>query len=324
MSMMPDKIALASAEALKATPLLDAALSAGTPGEIVVACDPERSWGQRLVIVLASNADTMTVDILLVTTDTEMASDLDLILVPEESGVPFPLMVESELYGPLFVEQLISTLGRLSKEHRAAAASALTTDGESLDEFATGTPLGPADDPRRGFKSEELRDLEKLVGECRRWLMGGAAESQILDPGLLLPPPAGTARETAIDRYLELLDVLAAGGGELRELPRELVSIIGEAALIEEIARWWTDFRCDVHSILSRFRFFEAGVNTSDLDPVDPDDPLVSYLQLIAMTGMRIVDVHSSQARWRRDLDVLVIESKSGTCRARAVLKKVA
>jgi hypothetical protein len=224
----------------------------------------------------------------------------------------------------LFVEQVISTLGRLSEEHGAAAASALATDGESLDEFATGTPLGQEDDPRRGFKSGELRDLEKLVGECRRWLMGGAAESQILDPALLLPPPTGTARATAIDRYLELLDVLAAGGAELRELPRELVSIIGQAALIEDISRWWTDFRCDANSILSRFRFFEAGINTSDLDPVDPDDPLVSYLQLIAMTGVTIVDVHSSQSCWRRDLDVVVFEGKGGVCRARAMLRKAA
>ena len=322
--MLPEQVALVAAKALKATPLPHASEAKGNPGDIVVVCDPARTWGHRLVVVLADDDETMTVDILLAATDTEMASDFDLMVSPDESGLSFPLMVESELYGPVFVEQLLQTLGRLPESHRAAVGSALTTDGESLDGFWTGTSLGDTDDPRRQFKSQELRELDQLVGECRRWLMGEASDSQILDPGLLLPPPSGTARGEAIDRYLDLLDVLVAGGEELKELPRELVSIMGEAAMIEEIGRWWTDFRCDASSVLARFHFYEAGLDPADVDGVDTNDVLLGYLQVIATTGTRVVDVHSSRAAWRRETSILVVESDQGPCRARVLLLEAA
>lgn len=318
--MFPERIAQAAADALESTPPLKPGDAPGKPGEIAVASAAGDSH-QRIVAVMARDDDMKTADIVLTASEIEMATDLDLVLSSEESGLPFPLMFESELYGPVFLEQLKTTLSRLADEVRLAARRALASDGESLESFRTGTPLGGEDDSRRRFKSQELVQLDEIVAECRAWLTGEGARLTILDPGLLIPPATGSPRQVAEDQYLELLDALELMGGRDLEFPSELVALMGVGGFLEEIARWRIDFGLDTARILTRFRFTRQSVDLID-DQVE--DVLVSFLRHMARSGTPTVDIRSSRRCWRRGEHILVVGSEQGICRARALLKEAA
>lgn len=148
-------------------------LAKGARGELALAngrCQEHPT--ARLVLVLGPGSAPGVVRVLLVTNETEWATDLDLV-VPGRSGpAPFAFAVQAELYGEVEPSQLGGTFGSLDDVRVSAVEEALRTDGESLAGMTTGTALGGFADPRRRFKDEELTDMMRLGGRCCRGWAG--------------------------------------------------------------------------------------------------------------------------------------------------------
>ena len=293
------------------------------PGEIVLLAHWGAESPRRLALISARDDATGSMDVLLIAPEVEMATDLDLILARQVSGLEFESMAQAELYGPVFWEQAESLEGRVPETLRAAMARALETDGESLEGLPRGVPLAGSDDRRRKFKADELFDLDDIVGSCRSWLAGDPSETTLLDPWLLIPPPAGTPREEAEDQFLDLLDALEASRNALAVLSSDLIMLLAERGLLDEMLRWRTEFGLRVVETLERYfdhpdlsddRSFDTGV-----------DVLVAYLRLLAGSGYRTADVWSRGESSLLTSELLVIEGPDGRrCRARRVLLEAA
>jgi hypothetical protein len=279
------------------------------------------------VLVSRVQQATQTATIYLATDVVEAATDFDLIAHPAESGAPFVLAIEAELYGPVFIEQLVEALGRLSEDCVAAFTAALRTDGESLDGYRVGFPLGDDTDPRRQFKRDELQALEALVGECRAWLAGDPGPNRIFDPALLLPPPAGASNEEAEIRFLELLDAAEAAGQGSLAIPGDLLALLDESGILDEMERW-ADFGFDAWRVLSRVAVADPGAETAP--PVTTQIPLrareeevaeaalIPFIQLQATRGARVLAIHTSERCNRYSLDRLIVTTDGGQiCRGR-------
>jgi len=298
-------------------------------GEISVAVSPSVSCSdhalKRIVTVIGKNDEAETVDILLVSNEIENATDLDLIVTPDSTGIPYTVMIQSELYGPVFSDQLIANVGSIDDDLREAVATALTSDGESLDGHETGLPLGGFSDPRRVFKVNELEDLEQLVSSCRQWLAGEAADVRLLDPELLIPPPSGTSMEDATDRFIQLLDVLDEVGSGSVSIGAGLLALLDELKLIDELSRWGSDFGFDTSRILASMRVIEDELEVSSstgvkLGPTGrrTEGAFNSYLRSQAEGGHRTVDVHTVSRCWSGSLNIRVIRADAGNvCRVR-------
>lgn len=326
--MLPPDIEQAARGSAEGFPPLTPTKPGGVAGEIAVAACSSQL--KRLVCVLSREDDTQTLSIQLITNVVEAATDLDLIVRSKDSGLPFDALLQSELYGPIFVEQLEDARGSIPDAMREAASVALATDGESLFRFETGLPLGNLDDPRRGFKESELQDLEALVAECRRWLAGGRSDSRLIDPELLLPPAAGTSQEDAVDQFLELLDVLDRLPESDLQFPSELLVLFDESGLMDELFRWRSDFSMDVSRVMTRFRISEASGTLPDNDSSKPavlgshrktDAVLERYVRSLAGASPSL-DIETTDRCWGSDKRVLVLRTKDDRyCRVRPQLE---
>lgn len=334
--MIPDAVHSAAHRALESVGPVTPSPTSGKPGDVAAAFT---AWGSekshsigRLVAVLRADERTKTVMIHLVTNETEQATDLDLIVRAGEADAPFDVVIQSELYAPLFTDQVRGVVGHLDEDRLRAIESALVTDGESLEGFATGSVLAGPEDPRRAFKEQELTDLRELAGECRRWLAGEPAPLETLDPELLLPPPPGTSSEDAADQFIELLDVLAEREERAVPLPSEIVALLAEADLLEEITRWRSDFGLDAARVLACFTISDAaddlpplGTSTSTSARRRADVVLDRFLESQADVGNLVVDIRTARRCWSDSDEVRVATARSGSsCRARARLVKAA
>lgn len=326
--MIPDDLREAAQRSLQRHGALDAIPFRGQPGELSVA----RVSGKlltghvsRVIAVIASDEATRTLVVQLATNEIENATDLDLIVRSREGGVPFAVAIQAELYGPIFSDQLDRGIGKINDRELHAVASALLTDGESLDGLPVGSPLGATDDPRRRFKERELNDLESLTEACRRWLARERSPHAVIDPRLLVPPPAGSPREVAEDQFLELLDAVAALADGPIEIPSEFLA--GSDDLLDEILRWRRDFGLDASRVLTRVRITELDSATAD-DTLKPDEaepsPLAvtgalhNYLASSARAGRPVVDVQSVRRCWGEHEVVILTRAGARYCRTRA------
>lgn len=138
------------------------------PGSLAVvdSCDGKT---RRMAIVTDVDADVCRVQ--LVTNYLEMATDFDMRVTESDTGFPTTLLIQPELYGSIFPNQIVRIVGAIAPELVAAVKNSLASDGESVPIDRSGLPLGWLDDPRRAFKEEELDDLVNLVKECRQRLI---------------------------------------------------------------------------------------------------------------------------------------------------------
>jgi hypothetical protein len=333
--MIPDRIREGATAAHEAMPPSPYGRSQGVPGEISIAAKAALPASdtevRRLVAVLETSDETRTATILLVTNEIENATDLDLIVDPGDAGLPYATMIQSELYGPLFIEQLQGRLGWITDDVRHAVAGALASDGESLDGYKTGLPLGDFADPRRAFKVRELDELEQLVAECRRWLGGEPADVRLLDPELLLPPPPGTPIDDAADQFLELLDVLNEMGERSVSIPAGLLDSLSDVGFVDEVCRWRTDFGFDTSRVLSVIRVIDEEMHTatrsdgSHVSDRRTASAINRYLEGQAERGCLVIEIHTVARCWSDQPEVLVVEANSGyACRARGRLLEAA
>jgi hypothetical protein len=278
----------------------------------------------RLAVVVEVNDEDQTIRVLLAASAKEFATDLDLVVPPKVSELPYDVLVQGELYGTIFEEQVVATIATLDPALAAAADAALASDGESLEAYETGSPLGSIDDPRRAFKEHELDELEALVRECRRAADGLAAEEQFLDVGLLVPPPVGTDPDIARERFIEVLEIVKQLAGKVELQPEWL----DDEVLLTELHRWQADFGLPVTRILDRYNL--AAVDPDDFAVDEPlasaatdpreraDDVVRRVLRRKGARGSAVVDIYTTRSQWcqRHDKEFITERARHGVVRA--------
>lgn len=94
----------------------------------------------------------------------ELATDFDLIIDKEESGLMWDLVAQGELQGYVRPSQVTAVWAQVSSDMAVAVRQAVLTDGESLEPYRHGVPLLAYDDLRREHKQSELTDLLEIQG----------------------------------------------------------------------------------------------------------------------------------------------------------------
>ena len=168
------------------------------PGEIrlrrgqVLACEArEEDDGDgfsRLVLVLDVDEQEPVVTVCLVTNETDLAIDTDLIVPAATSGLALDILVETHLVGNVWEFQLVAgrALGSLPPEVLDLVAALEAGEPPEEGDLTRGLPISGADDPRRTFRESELADLKRLTAECERHLLDGGLGAPVPDHGPLL------------------------------------------------------------------------------------------------------------------------------------------
>jgi hypothetical protein len=324
--VIPDDVQLAARFKFAEQPHqaeLDEEISVGSVVKVQSYPDRDDRQIARLAVVVAVNDEDQTIRILLAASAKEFATDLDLVVPPTVSGLPYDLLVQGELYGTIFEEQVVATIATLDPAFAAAADAALASDGESLEAYETGWPLGSIDDPRRAFKEHELDELEALVRECRRTADGLAADEQLLDVSLLMPPPVGTDPDVALERFVEVIGIAENKFAGKIELQPEWLD---DEMLFTELHRWQSDFGLSVTRILDRYNLATVGPDDFAVDEplasaaIDPrewaDNVVRKVLRRKGARGPVVVDIYTTRLQWRHDKEFITERARHGVVRA--------
>lgn len=151
-----DTLTQAIAEYNANNPLPEYPQSRGEVGDIVLVSNADGTK-KRFMLIISNVIERLTA--FMVTNDIDMATDLDVVVKPDDTGAPWTLMVQPELYVSLTMGQLGHVVGRVPIDIVDGLRDALRSDGESVEAYRVGAPLGGPTDPRRRFKREELKDL---------------------------------------------------------------------------------------------------------------------------------------------------------------------
>lgn len=151
----------------------------------------------RLVLVLSVDSQLDFADVLLLHTAAEMACELDLVVPTSVSGVPYEVVVQTDLRGVVWTLQLGPAVGRLGDNVLSVLGrDATSSDSGAPAELHSGLQMAGPADPRWGFKREEGAALRALSRDCTDALLDEGA--WLLDPGLLRPDLLDLADDPAL------------------------------------------------------------------------------------------------------------------------------
>jgi hypothetical protein len=234
--------------------------------------------------------DDRIVTIFLTSNEVECATDFDVVVSAKVSGLDFDLLIEGEVYGPIFSDQIVDVIGSLPESLHVGVSRAVTSDGDSLLDLQAGLPLGSYSDIRRMFKRAELRRLENFAGSALVWLSRTPSTYTTLHPSTFLPPKPGTPIEEAQEHALALLEVIHDFREHDRQVPHELLEAIDDQDLSSEMRRWRIEFGIDILSPLLKIqrnsRIHEDTGPTID----STHSPLDRLMKTLARNGQFAVD----------------------------------
>src|SRR5260370_785609 len=156
-----------------------------SPGDLWLATTSGGGSLRRYVFVLEIDDELGTASIALVTNVVEAATDRDLVLATEVTALPFEAMIETDVVGPIWVEQLVHLVAAQDTAILDVVVDTDTTSYVSLRGIRRGVPLQGPDDWRLSFKREELGQAHELGADCVRFLL--ADDLPVCDPLLLMP-----------------------------------------------------------------------------------------------------------------------------------------
>ncbi|MGV0874956.1 hypothetical protein [Mycolicibacterium sp. XJ879] len=197
---------------LKATyPRVDADGGGGLPsvGSICRAEPMERSADNVLVLVVDSDPRSYSFTVVLLTPDVELATDRDIYLSPDSTGLPYALAAQTDVFGYVWNVQL-KTIASLSGEMvrdlfpRNPPADAIP------HQHRAGPPLDSSSDPRWANKVAELDRLKAVTGDCTRQLIDGK-QDLIVDPVSFRMDPAGFSDFDLVDFVLHVVSKVESG-----------------------------------------------------------------------------------------------------------------
>jgi hypothetical protein len=141
--------------------------------------------GSRLVFVLDVDEDSGAASVCMTSNEIELASDTDVFVDGAVTGLPFPLLVETDVVGPVWFAQLGPVVGSLVETDLAAAVAAPDPEWGQIPAELRGLPIRDRSDSRWQWKEAELAALHTLSADCAATISGDdPAEVLLVDPAL--------------------------------------------------------------------------------------------------------------------------------------------
>jgi hypothetical protein len=209
--------------------------TAPEPGDVCVAefMDRDRDAVLALVLDVDLVQDERAVPVALVSADSHLATDNDVLVERDQCGMPYDVMVRTDLVAPLFVVQLGAVVGRLDPETLSLIKGAGLAGPSAIPIGRRGPRLSAYSDDRLPAKEADAALLLDLASECL---------DEILEPQLTLLAPEGVTAvpeliTMALERGALIADeALAAAPDELAELGLGDVYLDATATMIEAFA----------------------------------------------------------------------------------------
>lgn len=271
------------------------------PGEIRAArpMDAE-SAGTRLILVLETYTEADPwINACLIAEAVEVATDKDLRLEPSDTDLPFPVLVESDVVGPLFMVQLGPLLGQIDASLLDDLKAAVYGEWISTLGDRRGMPIIARDDARWRLKEDEITAMHALAHECMEHLMMADGEQGttdvVLDPALLSSePPVSTLLKllAVVDKEHIRLDVPTEGLARMTGLPEWTASLSpDEARALEPV--WQGCLRAEPQTDRGeRLARWTSGWSAPT------DETLARHLARRASDGTRAFRVLTSRSHW--------------------------
>ena len=282
------------------------------PGELVV-FDSAPPLSERRIGVVVGVDDRWSILLVhLATPDVEFATDLDVII--DDPMLPFELLVEAEIYGPIFIEQVETSIGRLDPAVAEAISRSVQTDGESVVRWARATPLAGEGDVRRAFKRSELDELDDYTRAARSWITEGPSLASTIDLDLLVLEQAAQDPVEMVVRAAAALSAIRGFQADGRMQPLEMVEQLVVDGTLDDMDGWRKGAGVDMARELSRIPFDPA---TSLLVESGGDRRargMGALIQRLADRGATSIDVYSAEVG---SDDAVLIGSGSSVCRVR-------
>lgn len=153
------------------------------PGDVRVVqpLDGPDHGGQRLVLVLEIDEARGYAQVALTSPELDLAGDRDVRLDGRFDDLPYPLLVELDMLGPVLVVQLGARIGGVQPSMARTLREAPLTELAGINSELVGVPVIRRSDPRWEFKTAELSVLEQLSRE---------AMAELIDGTVTVPEPA--------------------------------------------------------------------------------------------------------------------------------------
>lgn len=122
-----------------------------------------------LVLVTGVDESTQSAAVTLLSPDMELGGSADAVIAPDDSGLAYALLAESDIFGYVWTSQLDRALARL--DGQIVDANSALRNGDYVGRAVGGPPILERSDPRWNFKLHELERLQSLSADCTRQLM---------------------------------------------------------------------------------------------------------------------------------------------------------
>lgn len=190
-------------------------------GDLRLAVPAEGRGGeQRLVCILDVDRAAATVRAALTSNEVELATGADVLATTAATGLPFDLVVESDVIGTLCWTQVARPVGRLDRSTMESVCTALSSGQLTGDLQVPAVTVLSSDDARYAIKAEER--------ERMRWLSAidrPRSVPLVVDP-ILLRRPVGDGGESFQAR-------LAAVAAEVATTADTLIPAAAVARLVD-------------------------------------------------------------------------------------------
>ncbi|WP_394553702.1 hypothetical protein ACDF64_04715 [Agromyces sp. MMS24-JH15] len=195
-------------------------------GGVYRAMAMDRDTPSALVLVTDFDEETQSLTVTLLSPDLEFGSISDLLLAGTEIGRSYDLLVESDVFGYIWVVQLDRRVGRVDATVLQELAS--LRNEEAVGRVVAGPPIVGRSDPRWSFKLSELKRLRALTSDCTRELIDGERVS-LIDPNALRAPSTETEIAAFEEFVVEVIEGVKRG---TTRVPGWLVDIALDADLV--------------------------------------------------------------------------------------------
>ena len=121
---------------------------------------------ERLALVLRVDKGRDYAEIMFVHPYAELATDTDLIVPPEHSSIAYPIVVESDVRGIVWLSQLGTVVGALDASALESLGAVVVGANSGSPDLVSGLPLRGRLDRRWDFKAAQGSALRTLACDC--------------------------------------------------------------------------------------------------------------------------------------------------------------
>lgn len=138
----------------------------------------------RVVVVADTDTETGSASVMLVTNELELATGSDVVVHPDESGLPYSALIETDVVTSVWAVQVSTRIGTLSPDLPWLDA-VLRGDADDAPAERWGLPVLARSDSRWAWKESEVLSLQTLAASCMAHLLDSdAVDVLIQDPAL--------------------------------------------------------------------------------------------------------------------------------------------